>query len=117
MISSKDTQALDKIERLLTQVAPPAKDFEVFYLKHAFASTVVANLNEFFAEEAEFNSEDNWWRAWMGLSFEESSSGTGLSQSSQPRNSSWMAFLTARLSWAAAGARGSSVPFSFERWD
>jgi hypothetical protein len=117
MISSKDTQALDKIERLLTQVAPPAKDFEVFYLTHAFASTVVANLNEFFAEEAEFNSEDNWWRAWMGLSFEESSSGTGLSQSSQPRNSSWMAFLTARLSWAAAGARGSSVPFSFERWD
>lgn len=79
MLSSKDTKALDRIEQLLAQIAPPAKDFDIFYLKYAFASTVVANLKEFFAEDAEFNTEDNWWRAWNGLSFEESSSGTGLS--------------------------------------
>lgn len=79
VISSKDTEALDRLENLLKQVAPPAKDFEVFYLKYAFASSVVVNLEEFFAESGEFNTEDNWWRAWMGLSFEESKSGTGLS--------------------------------------
>ena len=80
MISSKDTEALDKIEELLAQVAPPAKDFEVFYLKYAFASSVVANLKEFFTEEGTFNTEDNWWRAWMGMSFQEDAdAGTGLS--------------------------------------
>ena len=79
VLSSKDTAALDRLEDLLRQVAPPAKDFEVFYLKFALASSVTVNLREFFQDAAEFNTEDNWWRAWMGLSFEEAEGGKGLS--------------------------------------
>ena len=37
-------------KNLLKQIAPPAKDYKVFYLKYAFASSVVINLKEYFED-------------------------------------------------------------------
>ena len=79
ILSSRDTKALDRLEDLLKQVAPAAKDFEIFYLQYAFASSVTVNLKEYFEDAADFNTEDNWWRAWNGLGFQESAGGKGLS--------------------------------------
>jgi len=81
VLNSDDTTALDEIEDLIGSLTPPAPDFEVFQLKHASASMVTLNLEEYFAEEAEFDTNENWWRAWYGMDFEKSTKdGTGLGQ-------------------------------------
>ena len=81
IISSRDTSALDRLESLLAEIAPPPKDYEVFYLKHAFASIVTLNLEEYFEEEGEFDTEDNWMRAYWGYDFKATeTSGVGLAQ-------------------------------------
>ncbi len=81
VLSSDDTTALDHLEDLIASLTPPAPDFEVFHLKHASASMVTLNLEEYFEGEAEFDTDDNWWRAWHGFDFEkDTKDGTGLGQ-------------------------------------
>ena len=53
VISSQDTKALDLLEELMTQLAPPQKDFAIFELKHASAFWVRLNLEDYFKEEDE----------------------------------------------------------------
>ena len=53
VISSQDTKALDLLEELMTQLAPPQKDFAIFELKHASAFWVRLNLDDYFKEEGE----------------------------------------------------------------
>ncbi|MCA9265906.1 MAG: hypothetical protein KDA60_18720, partial [Planctomycetales bacterium] len=73
VITSADTVALDQMEELLRQIAPPAQDYRVFYLKYALASMVSLNLEEYFDEEATSSSdEDNYWRGWYGLGMSDS---------------------------------------------
>lgn len=75
VISSKDTAALDAIEEMIVRISPPPKNFRVFYLKHALASMVQLNLEEYFENEADsVSSEENWMRAWMGMGFKKESS-------------------------------------------
>ncbi len=85
-LSSNDTVALDELEDLMNSLTPPAPNYEVFYLKYAFASMVTLNLEEYFEEEETFDTQDNWMRAWYGFDFESSKeSGTGLSARKQLR--------------------------------
>lgn len=51
VLSSTDTAALDQMEQLLSEVATPRKDFQVFHIKYAKAYWVKVNIEEFFQEE------------------------------------------------------------------
>ncbi len=53
VISSQDTAALDLLEELISQLSPPAKDYEMFSLKYASSFWVRMNLEDFFEEEDE----------------------------------------------------------------
>lgn len=57
VISSQDTAALDVLEELLSQIAPPRKDFKVFPLKYASSLWVKMNLEDYFKEEPEDKSK------------------------------------------------------------
>ena len=37
IITSPDTEALDLFEEMVNQIAPPRREYKVFYLKHASA--------------------------------------------------------------------------------
>lgn len=79
MLHSRDTAALDQLEDLLSSLTPPAPDYKVYYLKNAFASLVQLNLKEYFEEDEDFDSDENWMRAYYGMSFESGDNSTGLS--------------------------------------
>jgi type II secretory pathway component GspD/PulD (secretin) len=51
VISSQDAAALDVLQELVTQLAPPPADYAVFKLKYADSYWVTKNLEEFFKEE------------------------------------------------------------------
>ena len=57
------------LEEVIARIAPAAKKYEVFYLKHALASLVTLNLEEYFEEETDAKSSDadNYWRGWYGF--------------------------------------------------
>ena len=64
---------------LLANMAPRRQEYEVFHLKHALASLVTLNLEEYF-EEGE-SSEDAFWRGWYGFDSGSTTEGRqGLSQ-------------------------------------
>ncbi|MDA1050276.1 MAG: hypothetical protein O3C40_07325 [Planctomycetota bacterium] len=51
IITSQDTNALDLLEELVSQLAPPAADYKIFKLLHVDAYYVKDNLEDFFKEE------------------------------------------------------------------
>lgn len=53
LISSDDTQALDRLEELLANLAPERPDYHLFRLKYAYASSVAYNLEDVFKEKKE----------------------------------------------------------------
>ncbi len=53
VFSSQATKARDLLKDLMTQLAPPQKDFAIFELKHASAFWVRLNLDDYFKEEGE----------------------------------------------------------------
>jgi hypothetical protein len=64
VITSKDTQALDTIEEMMGRIAPPKKDYAVYYLKHADCTSIKYNLDDFFQTEKKDNANDRarrWW--------------------------------------------------------
>ncbi len=62
MISSDDTEALDRLEQLIDDFAPRPRDFIVFRLKYAWAYSVKLNLEEIFEEgEEESGSNFDYW--------------------------------------------------------
>jgi hypothetical protein len=56
IITSEDTEALNKLEDLVSRLAPPRRDFQVFHLQYAEAYWVKWNLEDFFKEE---DKQDN----------------------------------------------------------
>ena len=48
IITSPDTGALDLFEEMVNQLAPPRREYKVFYLRHASAFSVSLNLEEYF---------------------------------------------------------------------
>ena len=62
MMTSRDTQALDQLEEMIAKMAPPRKDYAVFYLKYTTASSMKWNLDDFFAtEKKETPTRRPWW--------------------------------------------------------
>lgn len=81
VLQSEDTTALDEIEDLIASLTPPAADFKIFYLDYASASMVTLNLEEYFEEQAELDTAENWRRAYYGFDSERSTPGDrGLGQ-------------------------------------
>ncbi len=60
IIRSDDPRALDLLEELIGRVSPPKDDFKIFYLTHADAYWVKANLVEFFEEKEEDDSRSGY---------------------------------------------------------
>ncbi|MHB8903418.1 MAG: secretin N-terminal domain-containing protein, partial [Thermoguttaceae bacterium] len=53
VISSEDTRALDRLEELLSNLAPAHPDYQIYQLKYAYASTVALNLEDIFEDKKE----------------------------------------------------------------
>ena len=53
VITSEDTEALDRLEELLSNLAPARPDYEIFRLKYAYASTGALNLEDVFEDKKE----------------------------------------------------------------
>ncbi len=53
ILESQDTAALDQLEDLMREAAPPKRDYKVFYLKYptTWAYSVELSLKDFFEEE------------------------------------------------------------------
>jgi hypothetical protein len=67
IITSRDTEALDAVEDLMTRLTPPRKDYAVFYLKYATASIVKMNLDEYFGLDKKDDSSSrgrSWYFGW-----------------------------------------------------
>ncbi|MFH1920062.1 MAG: secretin N-terminal domain-containing protein, partial [Planctomycetota bacterium] len=59
IITSEDTQALDRLEELIGRLAPPRKDYHWFKLRYAEAYWVAWNLKDFFEEEEKDESSSS----------------------------------------------------------
>jgi type II secretory pathway component GspD/PulD (secretin) len=74
VISSSDTDALDRLEELLNSAMPPRSNYEFFTLKHTYAKDMVALLKDIFkAEMAKDSSSrtdvfDMFWNGYRGSS-------------------------------------------------
>lgn len=67
VISSQDTQALDSIEDLLSEIAPPKKSYEIFKLKYISSLSMYYLLKDLFEiDEKSKPNEDNYWRGYFG---------------------------------------------------
>jgi len=63
VVASQDQVALDRLEGLVDELAPPSNRFKVFRLSYAKAVDVYANLKEYFEEElsGEKGQMLDWW--------------------------------------------------------
>jgi type II secretory pathway component GspD/PulD (secretin) len=81
VISSPDTDALDKLESLMLQVTPPQRPYRVFSIQHASATWMRLNLEDYFKDmEDEGPSEaDRFYSYFWGIGTENKKKGpTGL---------------------------------------
>lgn len=63
VVASQDQAALDRLEGLVDELAPPSNRFKVFRLNYAKAVDVYANLKEYFEEELKGDRGQmlDWW--------------------------------------------------------
>jgi hypothetical protein len=67
-LSSPDTAALDQLENLMLQVAPPKRPYQVFHIEHASASWMRLNLEDYFQNmEDEDSNSDPFFRWYWGF--------------------------------------------------
>jgi hypothetical protein len=64
IITSPDTGALDLFEEMVNQLAPPRREYKVFYLKHASAFSVALNLEEYFQIDKKKDNQNNRYPYW-----------------------------------------------------
>jgi type II secretory pathway component GspD/PulD (secretin) len=76
VVSSQDTQALDLFEELISQLATPRREYEVFHLHYASAGSVALNLEDFFKDETKKSGSSLpfWIRDELGLDDSDSDS-------------------------------------------
>ncbi len=65
VITSDDTEALDVLEELISQTAPPTPDYKIYKLQYADAYWVMDNIEEFFKEDEE--EENPFGRIFFGF--------------------------------------------------
>ncbi len=59
MLSSSDTEALDRLEALMLEFTPPKRPYRVFKIKYASASWMRLNLEDYFKDEDDKKSSGN----------------------------------------------------------
>jgi type II secretory pathway component GspD/PulD (secretin) len=65
VLSSKDTEALDRLENLMLQIAPPRRAYRVFHMKHASAFWMKTNLEDYFKDnEDDGKSQADSFFSW-----------------------------------------------------
>jgi len=66
VLTSPDTDALDRLENLMLQVAPPKRPYHVFHIEHASAFWMRLNLEDYYADlkEDEESEGDRFYRWW-----------------------------------------------------
>ncbi len=79
LLSSPDPAALDRLEGLIDELAPPEKRFEVFHLEHMPAYDMYLLLYDYFKDVLE-GEEGGYIRDWWGFRVRAGSqdAGTGL---------------------------------------
>ena len=68
VLLSDDVEALDQLEELMAELAPPPKEFETFILENALPFDVYLNLKDYFAEELKGQTESvfDMWGDYAG---------------------------------------------------
>ncbi len=68
VLVSPDTDALDQLENMMLQVAPPKRPYQVFHIKHASAFWMKLNLEDYFEDldEEKDSSADQFYRYYWG---------------------------------------------------
>jgi len=67
LLIGSDTKALDRLENLMLQVAPPSRPYHVFKIKHQTAGYIQLNLEEYFEDREEEDSDgDSFFRWYYG---------------------------------------------------
>jgi type II secretory pathway component GspD/PulD (secretin) len=67
VISSADPMALDQLEDLLAELAPPAQDFKVYKLNNTDCFDVYLNLRDYFEDELADDSTTSMLRRFSGM--------------------------------------------------
>ncbi|MGB7347924.1 MAG: secretin N-terminal domain-containing protein [Pirellulaceae bacterium] len=79
ILLSSDTKALDELENLMLMVKPPKRPYQVFKIKYASSFWVKVNLEEYFEDTEEKDSDaDVFYRWWNDMDEEEDDGPTGL---------------------------------------
>lgn len=68
LLSSDDPEALDQLEDLIAELAPPQKEFEPFFLSNSDAYDVWWNLKDYFEDELKGQTEATYtpWGDYQG---------------------------------------------------
>ncbi len=68
VLVSPDTDALDQLENLMLQVAPPKRPYQVFHIKHASALWMKLNLEDYFKDldDQQESESDRFYRYFWG---------------------------------------------------
>ncbi len=64
VVSSRDTAALDQLENLMLQFAPPRRPYRVFKLQYASASWVKLNLQDYYKDNKPDDSKADRFYRW-----------------------------------------------------
>jgi type II secretory pathway component GspD/PulD (secretin) len=82
MLSSSDPAALDRLEELIEELAPPQRRFHVFPCRHIRAAEMWYDLTDFFKEDLE-GGDKSYIRDWNGFMVpmnNQKESGSGLAK-------------------------------------
>ncbi len=85
VLNSTDTAALDRMERLIQEFAPPQRRYKIFTMQYIRASDMWLNLTNFFKEDLDSKNKNDdfasWWYGYRPRSSDDkSAAGTGLSK-------------------------------------
>jgi type II secretory pathway component GspD/PulD (secretin) len=79
ILLSSDTKALDELENLMLMVKPPKRPYQVFKIKYASSFWVKVNLEEYFEDKEDEDSDaDVFYRWWNDIDEDEDDGPTGL---------------------------------------
>ncbi|MFK8112446.1 MAG: secretin N-terminal domain-containing protein [Rubripirellula sp.] len=81
ILTSPDTEALDQLENMMLQIKPPKRPYQVFHIEHASAYWMRLNLEEYFEDledsESDADSFFSWYWGSSNDSKKEEPSGLG----------------------------------------
>lgn len=86
VLLGSDTKALDQLEDLMLQVAPPKRPYHVFKIKHQTAGYIQLNLEEYFEDKGDDDSNSNsFFRYIYGFNDSNDDGPKGLEKSNELR--------------------------------